>query len=157
MAHRAQWVLQTHPSSCLFLIPLVPCTRLTKACTPLECRRNEPPTGTDLITWGPSPTSGELAYGEHTKSSTRAKLVDDLHGCSVVSLACGAFATLVLIDPSVADHVAPLAALPVYAPPAEPAEDAPAAAGAAGAAGMYCARQHRSCKGEWVGVGNRHM
>jgi hypothetical protein len=88
--------------------------------------------GTDLITWGPSPTSGELAYGEHTKSSTRAKLVDDVHGCAVLSLACGAFATLVVIDPDFPDHVAPLAALPVYTPPAEPTDEAAGAAGTEG-------------------------
>jgi alpha-tubulin suppressor-like RCC1 family protein len=81
--------------------------------------------GTDLITWGPSPTYGELAYGELTKSSTRAKLVDDLHEVTVLSLACGAFATLCIVDPSSAVHVQKLQALKVYEPPAEPA--APAA------------------------------
>lgn len=39
-----------------------------------------------LIGWGPAPTSGEMGFGEATKSSTKPKLVDDLEGCHVITV-----------------------------------------------------------------------
>jgi hypothetical protein len=51
-----------------------------------------------VIAWGPSPTSGELGFGEATRSSTKPKLVDNLTGSHVFAIACGLSATLLLVD-----------------------------------------------------------
>eukprot|EP00466_Bigelowiella_natans_P010412 jgi/Bigna1/130849/aug1.12_g5557 len=53
-----------------------------------------------LITWGPSPTFGELGYGEgDVKSSTVTKKVDDLEDTNVLKVGMGFQHSLAIIDP----------------------------------------------------------
>ena len=52
------------------------------------------------VAFGPSPTGGELGYGEDVKSSTKPKAVDDLDMCTPLSVAMGIGASLVLLDTS---------------------------------------------------------
>ncbi|XP_064642734.1 protein RCC2 homolog [Lineus longissimus] len=43
-----------------------------------------------VISWGPSPTYGELGYGEHKpKSSTRAEVMKSMEGMHIHKVACG--------------------------------------------------------------------
>jgi hypothetical protein len=46
----------------------------------------------------PRVPTGELGYGEETKSSTKAKFVDDLSGTRAVSVALGYATSLVVLD-----------------------------------------------------------
>ena len=39
-----------------------------------------------IVAWGPSPTSGELGFGEETKSSTKPKYVDDFEGTHAIAV-----------------------------------------------------------------------
>lgn len=39
-----------------------------------------------VVAWGPSPTSGELGFGEETKSSTKPKYVDDFEGTHAIAV-----------------------------------------------------------------------
>uniref|UniRef100_A0A7S2TYV5 SAP domain-containing protein n=1 Tax=Lotharella oceanica TaxID=641309 RepID=A0A7S2TYV5_9EUKA len=53
-----------------------------------------------LITWGPSPTSGELGYGEDdAKSSTVTKKVMDLEETNILKVAMGCNHALAIVDP----------------------------------------------------------
>mmetsp|Transcript_1707 Transcript_1707/g.2426 ORF Transcript_1707/g.2426 Transcript_1707/m.2426 type:complete len:456 (+) Transcript_1707:157-1524(+) len=72
-----------------------------------------------LITWGPSPTYGELGYGSGEgvkKSSTVSKAVDDLEGAMVEQVAAGLCHSLAIVrlddpkGPKIVD------ALPVFEP-----------------------------------------
>jgi len=81
-----------------------------------------------LVTWGPSPTYGELGYGEGAaKSSTKAKEVDSLSGADVIAVAAGLAHNLVLVN--VVDH-APSKAL-VEKSPTLVQDEPPKSAGAA--------------------------
>jgi len=54
-----------------------------------------------IVTWGPSPTYGELGYGDgNPKSSTKPKEVDSLRGAKVPPncVAAGYAASFVLVD-----------------------------------------------------------
>lgn len=51
-----------------------------------------------LVAFGPSPTSGELGFGEENKSSTKPKEVEDLFGCRVLDVAMGTATSVVLVD-----------------------------------------------------------
>jgi hypothetical protein len=54
-----------------------------------------------LITWGPSPTYGELGYGETgPKSSTKPKEVDLLTGAHVINVATSIGGTVAVVDVS---------------------------------------------------------
>lgn len=50
-----------------------------------------------VISWGPSPTYGELGLGETVKSSTQPKEVKALEGAHVFQVACGMGHTLMLV------------------------------------------------------------
>eukprot|EP00240_Pyramimonas_obovata_P000710 CAMPEP_0118933624 /NCGR_PEP_ID=MMETSP1169-20130426/12092_1 /TAXON_ID=36882 /ORGANISM="Pyramimonas obovata, Strain CCMP722" /LENGTH=564 /DNA_ID=CAMNT_0006876407 /DNA_START=103 /DNA_END=1797 /DNA_ORIENTATION=- len=54
-----------------------------------------------VITWGPSPTFGELGYGDpnagNPKSSTQAKLVEDLQGCGATAVAASTAMSMVIV------------------------------------------------------------
>lgn len=51
-----------------------------------------------LISWGPSPTFGELGYGESSaKSSTKPKLIDAMEGLHVHEVSVGFSFTLMLV------------------------------------------------------------
>ncbi len=83
-----------------------------------------------VVSFGPSPTSGELGYGEGAKSSTKAKLVDDLEGCYALDVSMGLGASLVLLDTTSDTPAAALARkrieegkIPTYTPE-EPAPSA---------------------------------
>jgi len=55
------------------------------------------------ISWGPSPTYGELGYGnpdDNPKSSTKAKLVDSMEGAKVHMVAVGYGHCAMIADPS---------------------------------------------------------
>lgn len=104
-----------------------------------------------LVTWGPSPTSGELGYGEATKSSTKAKLVDDLEGCHVLQTAAGLATTLILVDVTSATKEGETArgrleggAWKVHVPPPEPAAGAGAAAATGGASSVSGAKRGKA-------------
>lgn len=69
-----------------------------------------------LMSWGPSPTFGELGYGpDGPKSSTVSKSVDDLKGCVISKVACGACHTLAIVEE---DEVSKemLEKLPIFSP-----------------------------------------
>lgn len=51
-----------------------------------------------LVAFGPSPTCGELGFGEVTKSSTKCKIVEDLGETHVIQVAAGHSSSLVLLD-----------------------------------------------------------
>jgi len=52
-----------------------------------------------LIAWGPSPTSGELGYGEKdVKSSTVTKAVDDLEDTNILKVGMGYNHSLAIVD-----------------------------------------------------------
>jgi hypothetical protein len=103
-----------------------------------------------VVSFGPSPTCGELGYGEAVKSSTKPKLVDTLEGCHALDVAMGLGASMVVVDTSSGTPAAERArkamadgTIPTYTP-VEPAPDAgakakgemaAAAAAAAAAAG----------------------
>jgi hypothetical protein len=71
-----------------------------------------------LITWGPSPTFGELGYGADAgiKSSMYSKEVDDLKGCRIKQVASGLCHTLAIVE--INDDVAEeyLLKLPIFSP-----------------------------------------
>ena len=75
-----------------------------------------------LITWGPSPTYGELGYGaDGAKSSTRANEVEDIKGSHVVQVAMGYAHSCVIVKVEGDDALAvrgreAVAALPLYSP-----------------------------------------
>eukprot|EP00742_Colponemidia_sp_Colp-10_P006213 GILJ01006657.1.p1 GENE.GILJ01006657.1~~GILJ01006657.1.p1 ORF type:complete len:549 (+),score=94.03 GILJ01006657.1:41-1687(+) len=72
---------------------------------------------TSSITWGPSPTFGELGYGDNQpKSSTTARKVDALEGLLTLEVASGYAHTLFLVDNSSEAARAKLDALPELAP-----------------------------------------
>ena len=53
---------------------------------------------TSLITWGLSPTHGELGYGEGVqKSASAAKKVDDLDGAEIINVAMGLGNSLAIV------------------------------------------------------------
>ena len=80
------------------------------------------------VAFGPSPTYGELGFGEASKSSVKPKLVDDLEGLALSSVAMGLGMSMVLVEAS-AERAAKF---PVY-DPKEPAGKA--GGGGEGAAG----------------------
>jgi len=70
-----------------------------------------------LITWGPSPTFGELGYGEgEPRSSTVSKKVDSLEGALTMQVASGLAFTLAVIDTSDETSQKILEKLPVFEP-----------------------------------------
>jgi alpha-tubulin suppressor-like RCC1 family protein len=70
-----------------------------------------------LISWGPSPTFGELGYGENEpRSSTVSKEAPMLKGCLTLQVACGICHTLAIVDTDDEVSRAKLASLPVFAP-----------------------------------------
>ncbi|GBG31733.1 Protein RCC2 [Hondaea fermentalgiana] len=72
-----------------------------------------------LITWGPSPTYGELGYGEGEnipRSSTVSKEVDALSGALTLQVASGMAFSLAIIDTSDDTSKEKVEALPVFAP-----------------------------------------
>lgn len=53
----------------------------------------------NLVSWGPSPTFGELGFGKGSpKSSTRPKIVDSMQGLYCKSIAVGIAFTVLVID-----------------------------------------------------------
>jgi len=85
-----------------------------------------------LITWGPSPTFGELGYGDgadEPKSSTVSREVKALKGSLVMQVASGMAHTLALVDVDDARGKEKVEALEVF----EPAEVDPTIAKAAAA------------------------
>ena len=50
------------------------------------------------VAFGPSPTYGEMGFGEEQKSSVKPKYVDDLTGLPVLGVAMGLGCGLVLVD-----------------------------------------------------------
>ncbi len=52
------------------------------------------------VAFGPSPTYGELGFGEAKKSSVKPSYVDSLAGCSLLSIAMGLGTGVVLVDTS---------------------------------------------------------
>lgn len=70
-----------------------------------------------LVTWGASPTYGELGLGETKKSSTRAESVSDLHGLEVIQVAMGYGHSLAIVSPPTAASQATIDKLPVFSPP----------------------------------------
>jgi alpha-tubulin suppressor-like RCC1 family protein len=70
-----------------------------------------------LISWGPSPTYGELGYGEHQgKSSTTPKEVKTAIGICIQRIACGFGHSLLLARSDTEEDKAALEKLPVYTP-----------------------------------------
>ena len=82
------------------------------------------------VAFGPSPTYGELGFGEASKSSVKPKLVDDLEGLALSSVAMGLGLSMVLVEAS-AERAAKF---PVY-DPKEPAGKAGGGAEGAGGGG----------------------
>mmetsp|Transcript_26717 Transcript_26717/g.44812 ORF Transcript_26717/g.44812 Transcript_26717/m.44812 type:complete len:577 (-) Transcript_26717:375-2105(-) len=72
-----------------------------------------------VITWGPSPSYGELAYGDPAtgapKSCSQPKLVEDLQECGGSMVAAGWGMSMVIVPPSDAAKLV-LAKLPEYKP-----------------------------------------
>ncbi|PIK55369.1 hypothetical protein BSL78_07739 [Apostichopus japonicus] len=70
-----------------------------------------------VISWGPSPTYGELGYGENaSRSSTHAQKAKPLEGCHVYKVACGMGHTLMIArDVSEEDKVK-LSHIPIFDP-----------------------------------------
>eukprot|EP01116_Phalansterium_solitarium_P014663 TRINITY_DN32419_c0_g1_i1.p1 TRINITY_DN32419_c0_g1~~TRINITY_DN32419_c0_g1_i1.p1 ORF type:complete len:493 (+),score=226.16 TRINITY_DN32419_c0_g1_i1:131-1609(+) len=79
-----------------------------------------------LITWGPSPTYGELGYGLVPKSSTVTKKVDSVEGRHFIQVAAGFAQSYAIMRASEEADKATLAKLPVWTPPKD--EKSPAAA-----------------------------
>jgi alpha-tubulin suppressor-like RCC1 family protein len=107
-----------------------------------------------LITWGSSPTYGELGYGEDgARSSTRANEVEDIKGSYVLQVAMGYAHSFAIVRVE-GDHATDvrareaIAALPLYAP-AEPdaSTGAPAAGGAKSSGGKRKATKRAKGKG----------
>ena len=70
-----------------------------------------------VISWGPSPTYGELAYGEgESKSSTTAKKVRPLDNIYVHHLTCGMGHSLFIARDDTEEQRAEIAKIPVYTP-----------------------------------------
>lgn len=86
-----------------------------------SCGNNTTIVGADdmVITWGPSPTFGELGYGDpnagNPKSSTVAKLVEDLKDCGATSVAASTAMSMVIVPLSDKSKDL-LAKLPEYKP-----------------------------------------
>eukprot|EP00924_Labyrinthula_sp_SR-Ha-C_P009688 maker-scaffold_22-snap-gene-3.51-mRNA-1 protein AED:0.01 eAED:0.01 QI:102/1/1/1/1/1/3/104/491 len=77
------------------------------------------------ITWGPSPTYGELGYGvDGPKSSTKSKAVDDLDKCKTLMVAMGYSHSLVVVDVGEGENKARkiIEDLPVFDPQEVPKE-----------------------------------
>lgn len=94
-----------------------------------------------LVSWGPSPTCGELAYGEAVKSNTKPKLVEDMEGCHVISVSMGMFATLAIVDVSSETTEGQAGKRLLAAAEAADAAGAGAGAGAAGKLPLYVPRE----------------
>ena len=68
-----------------------------------------------VITWGPSPTYGELGYGENRpKSSTTPQEVKPLEGIHVNTVACGFGHALMIARDQTAEERARIAKLPKW-------------------------------------------
>ncbi|RYG46418.1 hypothetical protein EON67_09570 [archaeon] len=124
--------------------PSIPSCRWNIRCVAAGSTSTIVASETSLVTWGPSPTHGELGYGEDIKSSTKPKLVDSLEGCTIIDVAAGASASLILVSTaglalpdSIATYTPPIKVLTPLADAAAAtsaiaAADASAAAGGAG-------------------------
>lgn len=70
-----------------------------------------------VISWGPSPTYGELGYGEHQgKSSTTPKEMKPMANMYVHRIACGYGHTLMLVRRDTEEDRQALDKMPVYMP-----------------------------------------
>ncbi|XP_033107649.1 protein RCC2-like isoform X2 [Anneissia japonica] len=70
-----------------------------------------------LISWGPSPTYGELGYGENgPRSSTCAKEVKTVEGIFIHSVACGYGHTVMLARDDETEEKEKIQKLPVFTP-----------------------------------------
>lgn len=76
-----------------------------------------------VISWGPSPTCGELGYGKKgPKSSTKPKLMDSMEGLRVMEVAAGMAFTFLLVTAENSEEKELLTALPEMT---MPGNDAP--------------------------------
>jgi len=69
-----------------------------------------------LISFGPSPTFGELGYGPDVKSSTSAKEVKPVNDCYILDAKCGFSHTLLIARTETDEDNAAIDELPVFTP-----------------------------------------
>jgi len=69
-----------------------------------------------LISFGPSPTFGELGYGPDIKSSTTAKEVKPVNDCYILEAKCGFSHTLLIARTETDEDNAAIDELPVFTP-----------------------------------------
>jgi len=70
-----------------------------------------------IVSWGSSPTYGELAYGDGQKSSSSPKIAEPLEGVYIHSVACGMGHSLFISRIDEDGDRERIGRLPVYEPP----------------------------------------
>ncbi|XP_022085446.1 protein RCC2 homolog [Acanthaster planci] len=79
-----------------------------------------------IISWGPSPTFGELCYGENgPRSSCQAKEVKPLENIHIHALTCGLGHTLLIAKNDTVEDRRKLRAMPLFNPTGVPVNESP--------------------------------